>query len=31
MALHLHNEIVIMKICEDGNKSVLYDYLKMLI
>ena len=30
MALHHHNEMV-MKICEGGNKSGLYDYLKMLI
>ena len=31
MALHLHNEMVMKKICEGGNKSGLYDHLKMLI
>ena len=31
MVLHLHNEMVMKKICEDGNKSGLYDHLKMLI
>ena len=31
MALHLHNEMVIKKICEGGNKSGLYDHVKMLI
>ena len=30
MALHLHNEMVMKKICEGGNKSGLYDHLKML-
>ena len=31
MALHLHNEMVMRKICEGGNKSGLYDHLGMLI
>ena len=31
MALHLHNEMVMKKICEGGNKIELYDHLKMLI
>ena len=31
MALHLHNEMVMNNICEGGNKSGLYDHLKMLI
>ena len=31
MALHLHNEIVMKKICEGRNKSGLYDHLKMII
>ena len=31
MALHLHNEMVMKKICDGGNKSGLYDHLKMLI
>ena len=31
MALHVHNEMVMKKICEGGNKSGLYDHLKMLI
>ena len=31
MALHLHNEMVMKKICEGGNKSGLYDHLKILI
>ena len=31
MALNLHNEMVTKKMCEGGNKSGLYDHLKMLI
>ena len=31
MTLYLHNEMVIKKICEGGNKSGLYDQLKMRI
>ena len=31
MALHLNNEMVMKKICEGGDKSGLYDHLKMLI
>ena len=31
MALHLHNEMVMEKICKGGNKSGLYDHLKMLL
>ena len=31
MALHLHNEMVMKKICEGENKSGLYDHLNMLI
>ena len=31
MALHLHNEMVMKKICEGGNKSGLYDHWRMLI
>ena len=31
MASHLHNEMVMKKICEGGNKSGLYDHLNMLI
>ena len=31
MALHLHNEMVMKKICEGGNKNGLYDHFKMLI
>ena len=31
MALHVHNEMVMKKICEGGNKSGLYDHMKMLI
>ena len=31
MALHLHYEMVMKKICEGGDKSGLYDQLKMLI
>ena len=31
MALHLHNEMVMKKSCDGGNKSGLYDHLKILI
>ena len=31
MALHVHNEMVMKKICEGGNKSALYAHMKMLI
>ena len=31
MALHVHNEMVMKKICEGGNKSGLYTHMKMLI
>ena len=31
MALHLHNEMAMKKICECGNKIGLSDHLKMLI
>ena len=31
MALHLNNEMVMKKIFEGGNRSGLYDHLKMLI
>ena len=31
MAFHLHNEMVMKKICEGGDKSGLYDHLKLLI
>ena len=31
LTLYLHNEMVMKKICEGGNKSGLYDHLKMLI
>ena len=32
MALHVHNEMVMKKICEgEENKSGLYDHMKMLI
>ena len=31
MALHAHNEMVMRKICEGGNKSGLYVHMKMLI
>ena len=31
MALHLQNEMVMKKMCEGGNKSGLYEHLKMLI
>ena len=31
MALHVHNEMVMKKICEGGNKSGLYAHMKMLI
>ena len=31
MALHVHNEMVMKKICEGGNKSRLYAHMKMLI
>ena len=31
MALHVHNEMVMKKICEGGNKSGLYVQTKMLI
>ena len=31
MALHVHNEMVIKKICEGGNKSGMYAHMKMLI
>ena len=31
MALHVHIEMVMKKICEDGNESGLYAYMKMLI
>ena len=30
MALHVHNEMVMKKNCEGGNKSGLYDHMKML-
>ena len=30
MALHVHNEMVMKKICEGGNKSGLYAHMKML-
>ena len=30
MALHLHNEMVMKKICEGVNKSGLYEHFKML-
>ena len=29
--LHVHNEMVMKKICEGGNKSCLYGHMKMLI
>ena len=29
MALHVHNEMVMKKICEGGNISGLYDHMKM--
>ena len=28
MALHVHNEMVMKKICEGGNKSGLYAHMK---
>ena len=31
MALHVHNEMVMKKISEGGNKSGLYAHMKMLI
>ena len=31
MALHAHNEMVMKKICECGNKSGLYVHMKMPI
>ena len=31
VALHVHNEMVMKKICEGGNKSGLYAHMKMLI
>ena len=31
MALHVHNEMVMKKICEGGNKSGLYVHMKILI
>ena len=31
MALHVHNEMVIKKICEGGNKSGLYAHMQILI
>ena len=31
MALHVHNEMIMKKICEGGNKSGLYAHMKMLI
>ena len=31
MALHVHNEMVMKKICEGGNKSGLYAHMKILI
>ena len=31
MALHVHNEMVMKKICEGGHKSGLYAHMKMLI
>ena len=31
MDLHVHNEMVMNKICEGGNKSGLYAHMKMLI
>ena len=31
IALHVHNEMVIKKICECGKKSVLYAHMRMLI
>ena len=30
MVWHVHNEIVMKMICEGGNKSGLYAYMKML-
>ena len=30
-ALHVHNGMVMKKICEGGNKSGLYGHIKMLI
>ena len=29
--LHVHNRMVMQKICEGGNKSGLYGHMKMLI
>ena len=31
MTLHVHNEMVMKKICEGGNESGLYAHMKMLI
>ena len=31
IALHVHNEMVMKEICEGGNKSGLYDHIKILI
>ena len=31
MALHLHNTMVMKKICDGENKNGLYDHLRMLI
>ena len=31
MALHVHNGLVMKKICEGGNKSGLYAHKKMLM
>ena len=31
MVLHVHNEMVMKKICEGGNKSGLYAHMQMLI
>ena len=31
MALHVHNEMAMKKICEGGNKSGLYAHMKMII
>ena len=31
MALHVHYEMEMKKICEGGNKSGLYAHMKMII
>ena len=31
IALHVHNEMVMKRICEGGNKSGLYKHMKTLI